>query len=386
MKNVTLAASALTVAASMASAGGIERRGDPSQILFEDGKNYLEFSAATVHPSISGNPNVRASTAAPGVTPTGNITRSYESFALGFKHDLNDQVSLAFVIDEPVGASVNYATPVYNPLGGSFGAFFGTSNAEVSSVALNAMGKYQVNERFSVYGGLRYVGLEGSIQVNSPATGTADVAGTPTVPAPYSLNVDKDYQVGYLLGAAYEIPDIALRIAMTYESKTKHDFRDNNGTPFEVELPQAVTLHAQSGIAQDTLLFGSIRWREWTKFEVRPADFRSVSLTTGIPENAAIASEPNDIWTYELGIGRKFNENWSGAAIIGYEKDEGDPVGNLSGRDGYVSYGLAVTYQTEDWKLTTGIRYFDVGDADSSVTNFTNNDAIAVGMKVGFKF
>ncbi len=363
----------------MASAGGIERCGDPSQILFEDGKNYLEFSFATVHPNVSGNSLVLPSPPFPAGTraaPTGNIQNSYQAFALGYKHDLNDKVALAFVIDEPVGASVNYSDPIF----GAGGAFFGTSNAEVSSVAYTAMAKYQVNDRFSAYGGLRLVGLEGDLNVISPATAPAGSAPG----RPYSLSVDKDYQVGYLLGAAYEIPDIALRIAATYESKTEHDFNDNTGTPFKVELPQAFTLHAQLGIAANTLLFGSVKWREWTKFKVQPGDFADFS--SGAPVNTPIASEANDIWTYELGGGRRFNENWSGAAILGYEKDEGDRVGNLSGRDDYISYGLAATYETDAYKVTFGIRYIDVGSANTSVTAFSDNDAIAAGLKVGFKF
>lgn len=367
MKHLAKAAVALTLAASMASAGGIERRGDPSMILFEKGKNYLEFSAATVHPSVSGTPR--------GVPtgPTGNMTNRYESFALGYKHQLNDKIALAFVMDEPVGASVNYRTPPAL-LGGSF---FGGSNAEVSSVAFTGLAKYSVNDRFSVYGGLRYQGLKGSITVISPATGPA---GGPGV---YNLNVSRDYQVGYLIGGAYEIPDIAMRVALTYESEIEHEFRDNNGTPFKVKTPQAVTLHAQSGIAANTLLFGSVRWREWTKFNVQPADFFSY---TPAPVNTSIASGTSDIWTYELGIGRKFSENWSGAAIIGYEKDQGDIVGNLSGTDGYFSYGLAASYQNDDYKVTFGVRYIDIGSANSSVTSFTDNDAIAVGVKVGFTF
>jgi len=375
MKHLGKAACALTVAASMASAGGIERRGDPSMILFEEGKNYLEFSAASVSPNVSGTARP---TAAPVTRATGNILNSYETFGLGYKHQYNDKVALAFVIDEPVGASVNYTGPAAT-LGGPF---FGTSNAEVSSVAFTAMTKYQINERFSIYGGLRYQGLEGSINVISPATGPAP-GGVPIGPAPYALSVDKDYQFGYLLGGAFEIPDIAMRFAVTYESEIEHDFADNNGTPFKVKIPQAVTIHAQSGIAANTLLFGSIKWREWTEFTIQPADFLSY---TPAPVNSPIASEPNDIWTYELGIGRRFNENWSGAAILGYEKDEGDPVGNLSGRDGYISYGLAATYETDAYKVTFGVRYIDVGSAITSVSSFSDNDAIAAGIRVGFKF
>lgn len=370
-KNKWLIATLLATTASTALGGEIERRGDPSMILFEKAKNYVEFSVAHVNPSVSGTPLPLV----PG-SGTGNIQESYESYAGGYKHDLTDKISLALVIDEPVGASVSYDTA--SIFGG--GAFFGTSNAEVSSIAITGLAKYKATDRVSVYGGLRYVGLSGNIFVLSPVTAPAG-SGPAT---PYALNVDKDFQLGYLLGAAYEIPDIALRVALTYESKTEHDFKDNTGAGFKVELPQAVTLHAQSGIAANTLLFGSVRWREWTQFAVQPADF--ISFATGVPVNVPIASGPSDIWTYELGLGRKFNENWSGAFVLGYEKDQDDIVGNLSGKDGYISYGLAATYETDAWKMTAGIKYFDIGDADSNVTAFSGSDAIAIGTKFAFKF
>lgn len=360
-KTTTLAASAFTISASMASAGGIERRSDPSQILFQKGKNYLEFSAATVHPTVSGDP-------LPGVPagPTGNITNNYESYAFGYKRDLNDRFSFAFVVDEPIGASLTYTSPT---------AFLAGSSAEVSSIAYTGLAKYRVNDRFSVYGGLRIVGVDGDITVISPVT----------VSSPYSLSVSKDYQVGYLAGIAYEIPDIAMRIAATYESKTEHEFSDNTGTPFQVEIPKSFTLHAQSGISKNTLLFGSVRWREWTKFRVQPSDFLTLVPGVGVV-NVPIAGGTSDIWTYEMGIGHAFNDNWSGAATIGYEKDNGDIVGNFSGTDGYVSYGLAVSYETEGWKVTTGIRYTDIGSADSAITSFTDNDAFSAGVKVSYSF
>lgn len=357
MNNTILTASALLGAASMASAGGIERLGDPSQILFEQGKNYLEFSAINVNPSVSGVP-------LPGVPagPTGNIANSYQTYSLGYKREVNDRFTLAFVIDEPVGASLSYDSPL---------AFFGGSSAEVSSIAYTGMAKYQVNERFSVYGGLRLVGVDGDITVISPLT----------VSSPYNLDVSKDYQVGYLAGVAYEIPDIALRISATYESKTDHEFQDNTGAPFEVEIPQAITLRAQTGIAADTLLFGSAKWREWSKFNVQPGDF--FTLVPGVgPVNTPIAAGTSNIWTYELGLAHSFTENWSAAAAIGYEKDLGDTVGNFNGTDGYISYGVAVSYETDELKVTTGIRYFDLGDADSSVTAFSDNDAVSAGVKV----
>jgi len=351
----------ISVVSSTAFAGGIERRSDSSQILFEDGRNYLEFSVGTVSPTVSGVPlsGIPAG-------PTGNIANSYQAYALGYKRDLSDRVTLAFVIDEPVGASLAYSNAL---------AFFGGSSAEVTSIAYTALARYEISERFSVYGGLRLIGVDGNITVISPAS----------IPSPYNLSVNKDYQLGYLAGVAYEIPDVAFRIAATYESRTRHDFQDNGGSPFEVEIPQAATVHAQTGIAADTLLFGSVRWREWSEFKVQPADF--FSLVPGVgPVNTPIASGTSDIWTYELGIGRKFTENWSGAVAIGYERDLGDTVGNFSGTDGFVSYSVAVSYEVDSWQMTTGLTYFELGSADSSVTAFSGNDGVSAGLQVSYTF
>lgn len=357
MKHLAWTAMALGMAGTLAQAGGMERRTDPSQILFEAGRNYLEFSVLHANPSVSGGRLPSLSGPVPG-GPTGNIANSFESYAFGYKADINDRLSAAIVIDEPVGASVAYNRA---------GATFAGSSADVSSLALTAMAKYKLADRISVYGGLRIQAMDGSITVISPVT----------TPNPYNLVADKDYKAGYLLGAAYEIPDIALRLAMTYESRIKHDFRDNTtGTEFDVEIPQAVTLHAQSGIAANTLLFGSIRWREWTAFNVSPADFNQ----------NPIASGTSDVWTYELGLGRRFSDSWSGAFLLGYEEDTGKRVGNLEGKDGYISYGLAATYTTEKWELTTGLRYFDIGGADTAVARFGGNSAIAFGTRIAFRF
>ena len=377
MKRLTCAASVTVLATAPAFSAGIERRGDPSQILFEEGENYVEFSVTSVDPDVSG-------VARPGLpgTPTGDIQDRYQNYTLGYKYKLNDRVALAFVIDEPVGADVTYDAP--DAFSG--GAFFGTSFAEVDSVRYTGMARYKATERVSVYGGVSYVGLSGSLEVFSPTTGGPTTPPNPSAGAvgTYNLTVNKDFQVGYMLGAAYEVPDIALRVALTYESKTEHEFDDNTGRPFEVELPQAITLHAQSGIAADTLLFGSVRWREWSEFQVAPQDF--LSFRTLPPQTTPIAFGTDDIYTYRLGLGRRIDENWSGAFILGYEDQTDNQVGNLEGTDGFISYTVALTHETESWDVTGAISYIDINDATTSVASFSGNDAVAFGLKVGLRF
>ena len=365
MNKLTLASSALACLGGLAHAGEIERQGDPTKILFEKGKNYLEFYLSTVDPSISGDNTLPLPLAS-----TGDISERFQSFGLGYKHQLNDKVALALVLNQPVGTDVQYQSGT--------GAFFEGSSAIVDSKALTGLAKYQATERISVYGGLRLEALSGDITINAPLSGID--FGFPNPDLNYTLSVDSDYKLGYIAGAAYEIPNIALRVALTYESKITHDFRDNNGAKFDVEIPQAVTLNAQTGIAKDTLLFGSARWREWTKFDVTPLDFFNQS------GGDSIASGPSDIITYTLGVGHKFSENWSSAFVLGYEKDQGDVVGNLSGKDGYISYGLAATYETESWEITSAVQYFDIGGAETSLASFSGSDALAFGMKMGFRF
>lgn len=359
MKNLALAATTLGLAVGAAHAGSIQRDGDRSQILFEEGKNYLQFSVVNVSPSVSGT--------FAGVN-SGNIANTYQSYSLGYKTELSDKLTFALVANNPVGADVQYAanTPY----------FFSGSNAEIESLALTAYLKYQVSERFSVYGGLRLQSLEGNVQLQAPTAAPGLV---------YTLAVDSDYQLGYVLGGAYEIPDIALRVALTYESKIEHDFRDNNGVPFDVEIPQALTLHARTGIAADTLVFGSVRWQEWTEFQVAPQDFLANPLNAaGLP----IAFGTEDFITYELGVGRRFNENWSGALTLGYEEGGNVPVGNLEGRDGFVSYGASVRYTAEQYDVTFGVRYLDLGSANTTTigANFQDNDALAFGLQLGYRF
>ena len=40
----------------------------------------------------------------------------------------------------------------------------------------------------------------------------------------YNVQLDQDWGVGFVVGAAYEIPDIAGRVSLTYNSKVEHQF------------------------------------------------------------------------------------------------------------------------------------------------------------------
>ena len=72
---------------------------------------------------------------------------------------------------------------------------------------------------------------------------------------------------------------------------------------------------------------------------------------------------------------------------VGYEENTGSVTGNLGPTDGFTSVSLGAIYTKDNMKITGGVRYVDIGDATSfSNAQFTDNSAIAAGLRVGWSF
>lgn len=378
MKKVVSTLGAIALTATAAQAGGIDRSGQSVGILFEKG-NYTEFSFGRVSPNISGT---GAGTAVSPLTPTpgqasGDMAGNYNQVGGGLKYQFNDNLSAALIVDQPFGADVDYpAATTYFARG---------STASINTMALTGLLKYTTPSNFSVYGGLKY-------QTMSAVASVPFVAG-------YTGKADRDAGVGYVLGVAYEKPEIALRVALTYSSKVKHEFtpvesslsaaaNTLSGTPTTVETPQSVNLEFQSGVAKDTLVFGSIRWVDWSNFKIDPAVYNA--LTGG----GDLVSYSKDTVTYSIGVGRRLNENWSVLASLGYEKAHGGFSANLGPTDGKKSITLGAVYTRDNIKITGGVSYVKIGDAQTTLnepsgvaaSSFTKNKAVGFGIKVGYSF
>lgn len=362
---ITALALALGCSTTAAYGGGFERSGLPLGFMFEKG-SYGELSYGLVSPKLQGS-------AGGGLAPTGDVGKSYATLGLAFKTDLNDKLSLGVMLDPSFGADVAYSFPSPGPVPYPIAG----TNATLNGDTIALIGRYKLNDNFSVHGGLRSVGIGGNASV---AADSVIPGGVPF----YSATYDHDRAMGYLVGAAYEKPEIALRVALTYASETKHDMATRvSGVPVgteEVELPRSLTLDAQSGIAANTLLFGSIRWVDWTST-------RLDSIGYPVPLQPLVGHD-HDTITYTLGIGRKFNDTWSGAVSIGYEDSKGGIASNLSPTDGFWSVGVGGSYTRGNMKISGGVRYVAIGDADalSGAGAFRDNSALGVGVKIGFTF
>tara|TARA_R110002049_G_scaffold10127_1_gene50048 strand:+ start:3203 stop:4285 length:1083 start_codon:yes stop_codon:yes gene_type:complete len=360
MKKHILTIAALLGSTCAAQAGGIDRSGQSIAALFEAGR-YVEFSLGSISPSTSGVGTVFSGT--PGAN-SGDITPSYLQFGAAYKADINEQLSYAIIYDQPFGADIAY------PAGSGYVAQ--GSTADLKAHAITGLLRYKLPSNVSFHGGVRVQSIE--------ATAAVPFVGG------YTVDGQRDTGVGYVAGVAYERPDIALRVSLTYSSKIKHDVATTEfgvlQTTTEIETPQSVNLEFQTGIAADTLLFGGVRWVDWSSFDITPDNY---------PPGALVSYE-NDVFTYSLGVGRRLNENWSVSASIGYEKSNGGFASNLGPTDGNKSLALAAIYTRDNMKVTTGIRYVNIGDAQTTLngvnaaSNFNDNDAVAIGVKVGYTF
>lgn len=366
LKLLLLIASGVIFSKTVFSQGAFERGGPETRILFEEG-NYFETSWFATSPDLTGAGGLLD----PAGLGTGDVLESFDQWAFGLKTDLTPRTSLALILDQPWGVDTNY------PLVATSG-YSGTL-ARLNSNELSGILRRKVTERVSVYGGLRLQSLD--VSAGIPFAGLIGLGG------PYSADIQRELGVGFMAGAAYEIPDIKLRFAATYYSQIKaaHDTVETAGTTVlnsqtDILTPQAINLEFQSGIAKNTLAFGSIRWVDWSQFSISPQLF---SETVGVP----VVQYTEDFFTYTGGIGRKITDRFDVAFLVRYTPRTGQVLPTSGPVDGNLSYYLVPSIQLPRVKISTIVGYSDLArGTDPFGGQFNNGDALTVGLRLGFRF
>lgn len=390
MRYLVKGSAALLISAAPLAAGGIERAPQSLAALFEEG-NYAELSFGGADPTVKG-------TDALGFG-TGDVAQGYGFVGLAYKHQFNENLSGAIIIEQPFGADIRYPSQDGIPDPAATGSpVLGDTSATVDSTTFTALLRYKFENQFSVHGGIRGSKASGVVNLNGGGYGGPPPAGL----SGYNVTLDDSWGVGYVLGAAYEIPEIAARLSLTYNSSVEHDFDTTENIPgipvgmdstTTVKTPQSVTLEGQTGIAADTLLFGSIRWVKWSEFLVKPRIFTrdptpDDPLGFGVSEGLVTLE---DTTTYTLGIGRKFTENWSGSAALVYEPSGDDLVSPLAPTNGRKGITLAAIYTLDNMKITTGVNYSKLGNARPQTggdprAEMRDSEVWGIGIRVGYSF
>lgn len=424
------------ISATSAMAAGLDRSGQPTNAIFAEGR-LLELSYGTINPSVTG--------VDPANSQTGEGPDSYSVFSAFYKSDINDTLSYAIIYDEPYGSDTNYRDA---------GSIYSGLRTDLNSKALTALMRYKMNGNFSVFGGIKaqevsatatipgssfraatlsalstarteqQANLTAAINAGAPAatigglqavvndlTNELGAAAAAGAFGDYTIDASSDYSFGYVAGVAYERPEIALRVSLTYHSAIEHEnatlesarvfvpstnYTTNPADAAAVgasttlvgvssttktEFPNSLNLDFQTGIMADTLLFGRIRHADYKEFRLAPQVYGQIT------QGGAIASYSQNIRDYSIGIGRRFTENLSGSATVSWQAtgsaSSGTPISPTNGRTGYA---IGLQYEMEKIILSGGVSYTDLGNVTSSTLGtFNDNDAIAIGVRVGFK-
>ncbi|QND54318.1 aromatic hydrocarbon degradation protein [Phyllobacterium sp. 628] len=285
-------------AATNAQAGGFARGTADTEILFEEGNFNMRSGVTFVRPSQKYSKNAN-----PDLVGTDPYeTYVIPSFAVKLK--LTDMVSCAGTYTQPYGGSKKYAAPTYD--GKLAEKFHIDEFGATCAVKFNA-GK----GNFYLIGGGFVEQLDYERQ---------DFGG---------LNLTLGGQdIGYRLGVAYDIPDIAFRAELKYRSATSYGADGTLTVPGELlglpvpsldfpakgsgNLPQNIEFDLQSGIAPGWLAFSSVQWTDW-----------SVTKSLIVTSDAGGTTDQynwRDGWTITGGIAHEFTKDLAGSVSVTWDQ------------------------------------------------------------------
>lgn len=365
MKLRSIAAILLTTSASTAFAGGFETNALSTSFMYEDG-SYAEIGYSSRSYDVKGT----------FYAPTGSALKDTTSISFALKTNITDNLSIGL-------SSYNQGTIQLDYSGAGATAPIPAVGLPVVDLPIDAktlQAKYNVNENISVL-----LGLKQAI-VNDA---TANIFQSGSLPA---STVTGKSEIGYITGVAYSIPEFAFRAELLYETDTDLSLITENlglgpaaaGTTTG-STPDYMTLNFQSGIAADTLIFGSIRKADWSNHQIT------------VYPNQLFSAEPTssftDSVTYNVGIARKVSDSLSLIASYSTEAaGDGTSETPLTITDGYKGVTLAARYTAGNATITAGYNHTQTGDismtpgAGAPAGEFNNNTVTGFGIKVGFSF
>lgn len=326
-----------------AQAGGLERGGYNIDLLFDPSRFASEVTGAYVMPDreiknavdIDPTDGLGANGGGSGTT-TADGAESYWVPRVGLKAGMG-----------PVDCMVDYSQPwgVHSKPGANWVGANSEIETRVNSDNYAGTCSFKMDAgkgQFRLLGGVFYQELDGFKE--------RLVAPDFAVPGNGVGRLDlKADGVGWRIGAAYEIQEIALRASLVYNAAVKLDditgilnLSQVNGQVIPVfgsaTMPQSLEFKLQSGIAPDWLAFGSVKWVDWSVLqtvEFCPTALRASGCAVGITSLDLLY---RDGWTVSGGIGHKFNDMLSGAVTLAWDRG--------------TTTGLSV--QTDTWTVSGG--------------------------------
>ena len=384
-KKTVLAALSFGLLASAAQAGGFARGEADTDILYEPDAFIMRAGGVYVMPQRSYD------TVAGAASTDGNYIDSYWIPTIAGKFQISDRFACAFTYTQPFGADATYGPTTRaatQAAGNTPYANKGFSSNEYGATC-------DVN--FEAGRGNLHLIAGGFLQDFSYTAVAMNSSGVYIG----TLQLDDDAAYGYRLGVGYDIPEYAMRAQLMYRSQVDHttnsgsftvgpggagSFGVPSGTVLQSSgygsLPQSLELSLQTGVAPGWLVYGSVKWTDWSVLQ---------SLKYRIAtSNRLDIYNWKDGWTVQAGVGHAFNETVSGTVNLTYDQ----------------GVGTGADIMTDTWTLATaaivkagpgevrvggGVTYLTSGSqstAQQAVVNATANGdwSYSVGASFTVKF
>ena len=396
MKNLLKFTLAGIVLASPVTSGGWEASRLDTSMMYNDGA-YAEAGTSSITYDVNGTSqaSVKHKMAKNQTRTAIGFKQQFGDFDVGLSNYMSGAIQLdgqatAATLTTP-GCDKTVTTAAANVAQLGYCSVVPSADVEAKSIAL--MARYRLNENMSFLGGLNRYSV-------SDATVT-------TLAAHYEVSGD---EMAPVAGAAYENKEIALRVELLVQLETDMALSAKSSvsslvpttavTGAKMVIPQTMTLNFQSGIAEDTLLFGSVHKADWDTAQITiPANTAGVNPTTGALDQAVsdVGSSFSSRTAYSLGVGRRITDDIS---VLGsYSSEDGggatsnDP---FTLTDGSQTVGIGARYTKDNMTVTGGYSYTKVGDvavthlsggAPSGLTaTYADNKVTGFGLKIGFSF
>ena len=289
----------------------------------------------------------------------------------------------------------------------------GGTQVEVETQNLSFLFGFQPTENWNFYAGPVYQTVKGKVKLRGQAYSLYNG---------YDADIPEESAWGWLAGMAYQIPAIALKASLTYRSEVDYDINVRESIPTlgalallgqnpatiaaaqgksSITTPESINLDFQTGIMADTVAFANVRWVPWSDFAIQPYKFGLVSKAVGAlvnqPNGFNLVEYSDDQWSANVGVGRKVNDKWAGNVSVGWDSGAGNPISTLGPTEGYWNAGVGIQYSPAPNYFIAGVvKYFWLGDAKAQtgaqagtnayVADFSDNNAIAYGLKLGYRF
>ena len=365
----------LTSSPFLANAEGLERVNIDPSFMFTEGST-AEIGFGNVSPSL---PAVKGTGSAFTFQSGLDVATSFSVLTGSVKTELGDNFDLGlFYTSQGNGVGIDYGT-----IGSEADV---TIKADLEIPTLAMIGKYQINEAMSVFVGAKQSTVKaGSTLKLGNDTSSISGNGNPLPDVTSHWELSKKSGIGAIYGAAYEMPEIALRVVLTVEDDidlsipaTAKGGLASTGTA-TASIGDAMSLNFQTGIAEDTLLFGNIRRSSWADNQVR----------VPTPAGLAKVSSFSDGDSYSLGIGRKISDDLSVSISGFYDGSSGGTVSELAPTGSTKTLSVGGKYAIADnADLSIGGSYSQRGDVLTGIykASLTDSKVISLGAKIAFSF